>query len=256
MYDVALPARACIRAGTRVVAAWAVDTARLPATDRADAVLLTPGGGRIGSLLAGAADSQLAAATVAEAGSLATLEISDLEAQAHGLARGGTARCLLVPGDRLPAELWDLLDDRRPVALRSRLDGDRVVETTLLSAAEVESDEAARRLWARGESGAVVTDDAVVSVFAPTTTLVLVGAGPMVEAIATQAQLLGWKVAVGRDAATATGLIAGLSELDLAVVAAHDIELAGSALEAAFGSDVGYLAASGRGRCSSSAATG
>jgi xanthine dehydrogenase accessory factor len=246
MYDVALPARACLRAGTQVTLAWAVETAGLPAGDAADAVLLTPGGGRIGSLLRGAADSQLSATPPGATGRLVTVEISDLEAQAAGLASGGTARCLVVPGDQLPAELWDLLDTRQPVCLVSRLAGREVVETRLLEAADIGSaGEAAERLWSRGVSGAIATDDAVVTVFCPVPKLVLVGGGPIVGALAAQARLLGWSVAVGTDAGTATGLIAGLSALDRVVVAAHDIEVAGAALEAALATDVGYLAALG-----------
>ncbi len=246
MYDVALPARACLRAGTHVTVAWAVETRGLPETDRADAVLLTPGGGRIGGLLRGAADSQLTAAAVGSAGTLLSVDVSDLEAQAAGLGAGGSARCLLVPGDRLPGALWELLERRQPVCLVSRLDGTQVLDTSLFVGHEVASaGEPAQRLWARGASGVWVDDDVVVTVFFPVTTLVLVGGGPMVQALATQAELLGWKVAVGGDAATATGLLAGLSDLDLAVVAAHDIEVAGAALEAALASDVGYLAALG-----------
>ena len=48
-----------------------------------------------------------------------------------GLSSGGDARCLLIPAPDLPAELWELLAARRPVALVTELDGDEVVGTTL-----------------------------------------------------------------------------------------------------------------------------
>ncbi|MEZ5095961.1 MAG: hypothetical protein R2731_07440 [Nocardioides sp.] len=53
MYDVALPVSACLRAGTRVDVAWAVETAGFGSADRAGGLALTPGGGRIGGVLGG-----------------------------------------------------------------------------------------------------------------------------------------------------------------------------------------------------------
>ncbi|MHB1129265.1 MAG: hypothetical protein ACYC06_04380, partial [Ilumatobacteraceae bacterium] len=59
MYAIALSVAACLRARTRVDVAWVVDTRQIDAHDRTDAVAITPGGGRIGSLLSGALDGQL-----------------------------------------------------------------------------------------------------------------------------------------------------------------------------------------------------
>ena len=62
---------------------------------------------------------------------------------------------------------------------------------------------------------------------------------------AAAAVLLGWHVQTARDGASASGLIAGLAALDKVVVAAHDDEIAGPALEAALRTEVGYIGAVG-----------
>jgi xanthine dehydrogenase accessory factor len=56
---------------------------------------------------------------------------------------------------------------------------------------------------------------------------------------------LGWKVRVLADAGSAAGVIAALSPADKVVVAAHDLELAGSALLAALESAAGYIGSVG-----------
>ncbi len=75
--------------------------------------------------------------------------------------------------------------------------------------------------------------------------LVIVGSGPIATALRDAAALLGWSTEITNDVATATGLIAALAPLDKVVVAAHDLELAGTALAAALDSDAGYIGALG-----------
>jgi xanthine dehydrogenase accessory factor len=65
------------------------------------------------------------------------------------------------------------------------------------------------------------------------------------EALRGAAGLLGWRIDVAPDARTATGAIAALAALDKVVVVSHDVELAGTALEAALAGDVGYIGALG-----------
>ena len=247
MYDVVLPVTACLRAGTRVDVAWAVEVTGFAGRDRGEALALTPGGGRIGGVLGGAANDQLAdAAARGGRGRLVSLTVSDLEAQVAGLARGGSARCLVVPGDALPTALWQHLADREAVCLVSQLDGDQVLDTSVFTADDVsDAGEEAARLFARGVSDAAVTETSVVTVLCPVPKLVIVGGGPIAQALSDAARLLGWNIAVGTDPATATGLIAGLAPLDKVVVMAHDVEVAGPALEAALATDVGYIAGLG-----------
>ena len=101
MYGIALSVAACLRAGTRVDVAWVVATDLPASRGPADAVAITPGGGRVGSLLSGALDGQLAdlAGRISQ-GRLVDLRVSDVDALVAGLSAGGIARCLLVPGGR------------------------------------------------------------------------------------------------------------------------------------------------------------
>ena len=96
MYEIALTVAACLRSGTRVDVAWAVESDLVKAggqgPDPTAAVALTPGGGRVGSLYGGALDDQLAeraAALGGQRGRLVDLVVGDLEAQAYGLAGAG-----------------------------------------------------------------------------------------------------------------------------------------------------------------------
>ena len=251
MYGITLSVVACLRAGTRVDVAWVVDTEGLERVDRTDALALTPGGGRVGSLLSGALDDQLSdqAARGASRGRLLDLEVSEVDALVAGLPSGGRARCLLIPAPDLPAELWELLAARRPVALITELDGDEVAGTTLVTPETVESiegadDEIAER-FARRASDTVLTDRRVVTILWPVPQLVIVGFGPVAEALAPAATLLGWQTRIVSDPGTAGGLIAALAGPDKLVVASHDQELAGRALAAALDSDVGYIGALG-----------
>lgn len=248
MYGIALSVAACRRAGTRVDVAWVVEAHGFSARDPGDALAVTPGGGRVGSLLSGSLDEQVADAARHghTAGRLLDLRVGEVEALAVGLLCGGDARCLLVPATDLPAELWEMLTAREAVCLVSRLDGDAVVETALFTSETIATaGEQAAEVFGRGVSDAVVTDEAVVTVFWPVAKLDVVGAGAVADALSDVAGLLGWQTQTITDVSTATGVIAGLAVLDKVVVTGHDVEVAGPVLAAALASDVGYIGALG-----------
>ena len=96
MYDIALTVAACLRAGTRVDVAWTVATDGLGPVDPSGALAITPGGGKVGDLLAGAVNDQLVD-LAGRGGRAVELRVSELDAQLAGLAGPGTARCLLLP---------------------------------------------------------------------------------------------------------------------------------------------------------------
>jgi xanthine dehydrogenase accessory factor len=248
MYEIALTVDACLRAGTRVDVAWAVETDGFGSRDRSEAVALTPGGGRVGSLLSGSLDDQLAdvAALGSAGGRLVHLSVADIEAMAAGLPSGGDARCLVVPAGELPTDLWTHLLDRQPVCLVTRLAGGDVMETTLFTSASVaDAGEEARRLFGRATSDAVIVDDTVVTVLWPVPRAVIVGAGAIAAALEQAAALLGWHTQTATDVATATGLVAGLAPLDKLVVLSPDLDLVGPVLAAALDTEVGYIGAVG-----------
>jgi xanthine dehydrogenase accessory factor len=248
VYDIALSVAACRRADTRVDVAWIVSVDQLGAVDPTGSLALTPGGGRIGSLLSGALDGQLSelASQQPSVGRLHDLEVSPVDAAIAGLPAGGRARCVLTPASELPDDLWPVLVDRRPACLVSSLDGDTITSTELYTTDTI--DEAGGEVSARFRSGSpsvTVEGASLVTVLIPATKLVLVGGGPMVDALEAAAGLLGWQVVTAGDPSTAAGLIAGLSAGDCVVVAHHDLEVAGAALAAALSTEAGYIGALG-----------
>jgi xanthine dehydrogenase accessory factor len=248
VYDIALSVAACLRAGTRVDVAWVVEAPEPLRSGRAEAVAVTPGGGRVGSLLGGALDGQLGerVGRPGTTGRILDLEISVVDAALAGLAGPGPVRIAVVPATELPPDLWTRLIAREPLGLVSELAGTTIERTKLFTAASIADagDDAARR-FAQGRSTVVVTATSVETVLWPTTKLVVAGAGPIADALGAAAALLGWQVVVAGDPDTAAGLIAGLSALDSVVVMGHEVEPAGRSLAAALASEVGYIGALG-----------
>jgi xanthine dehydrogenase accessory factor len=257
VYGIALSVAACLRAGTRVDVAWIVDTDGFGGRDPADAVAITPGGGRVGSVLSGAVDDQLAdvAAMRADRGRLVDVHVGDVEALVAGLSCGGVAGCLVVPATSLPTELWERLSARDPVCLVTHLTGIEVVDTTLYTSDTISgAGDTVAQLFARGVSATAAADDTVVTVLWPVPRLVIVGAGAIAEALQAAAGMLGWQAQTINDGDTATGVIAGLAVLDKLVVTSHDIDIAGRSLAAALSSAVGYIGALGSRRTQQSRA--
>ncbi|WP_426565909.1 XdhC family protein [Angustibacter sp. McL0619] len=247
MYDIALTVEACLRAGTRVDVGWAVATEGISSRDWSEAVAITPGGGRTGGVLSGSLNEQLADRAEQGIGArVLRLQVSEVDAMVAGLSCGGAATAVLLPATSLPGELWGALRRREPVCLVLPLDGDDVHDVTMFTADDVDAaGEDAAQLFARGTSASTVTADAVVTVLFPVPTLLVVGAGAIPDALMVCADLLGWHTQVTSDAATATGVIAGLARIDVLVVTSHDDDVAGRALAAALDGEVGYIGALG-----------
>jgi xanthine dehydrogenase accessory factor len=247
MYEIAFSVTGCLRAGTQVDVAWVVASRGFSTRGRAEAVAITPGGGRVGSLLSGSLDDQLADLVAAGVSRrLVEIHVAELEALAAGLSCGGDAQCLLIPAADLPAGLWERLRNREPVCLVTRLDGDRVLDTSMFTAETIsEAGEDVARLFRRGVSAAAVAEGTVTTLLWPIPTLLIVGAGAIPDALEAAARLLGWQAQTATDVSSATGVIAGLAVLDKVVVVSHDLELAGPVLAAALSGEVGYIGAVG-----------
>ena len=243
VYDVALTVAACVRSGTQVEVAWLVSREG-PPVDPSEALALTPGGGRNGHVWGGAADDQLAErAPGIGSGRLVPVEVGEYEAALAGEAATGSGQCLLLPADSLPLVLWERLIARDPVCLVTDLAEDGAVESTrLVDAGHVESEDAeVVAAWTSGRSTTVMLPDRVVTVLRPVPTLVAAGPGPIGDAVASIAGVLGWRVHRAPDPGTAIPLVAGLTVLDSLVVTGHDDEVAGRILEAGLSSRVGYI---------------
>jgi xanthine dehydrogenase accessory factor len=224
-----------------------VDAVGLEIGDWSEAMALTPGGGRIGSLAGGAIDGQLTdLAGRWPVGRLVMIDITEVDALISGLPGPASASCIVAPAETLPAELWQVAIERRPLCLVMQLVGDEVSATDLFTEERIhEAPGPAQDLFAQGASRSAALDDLVISVFRPVPQLIVVGPSPVADALARLGAELGWQPRVFSEAGAAGGVIATLSSLDKVVVTAHDLELAGAALMAALDSEVGYIGSLG-----------
>jgi xanthine dehydrogenase accessory factor len=248
MYGIALSVQACLRGGTRVDVAWIVDPDRLPTHDPAEATAITPGGGRLGSLLSGALDGQLIelAGIQSSRGRLAEIDLGPLEAPTAGLDVGDRILCAMVPATELPEDLWPLLLNREPVCLVSDLDNGALTHTSLYTSGTItNADEDAARAFGRGSSSVQVGPDAMITVLWPRPTVLIVGGGELAEALSNAVAVLGWQPTVTNGANQATGLVATLAPIDAVVVMGHDLETVGRVMAAALAGDVGYIGSIG-----------
>lgn len=247
MYDIAITVTACLQSGTKAHVAWLAGADGLTVSDWSDAVVFTPGGGRTGSLLGGALDDKLSdLAGRWSTGRLVDVEISQVDALIADLPSGAVARCFVVPADTLPSELWELAAARERFCLVTELEGDEVTETDVYSqqtATEAEPD--VQEALVKHPAGSTITEDRVVSIFVAVPQMVIVGGGPIPEALAELAPFVGWQAQIAGARDIATGLITPLSSHDKVVIAAHDLELAGAALAAALESNCGYIGSVG-----------
>lgn len=229
MYDIALSVLSCLRADTEVHAAWIVSGID---SDGSEAVALTPGGGRMGSLLEGALDHALAEAIpgLDDLGGLVDVPLGPVESLVSGLPQGTTLTVAMLPGRALPADVWDDLAARRPVAFSVGIDG-----TRFTSAERIDDTSGDTTLEA----------DRLTCSFVPVPRVVISGGGPIADALTQAFSLIGWRASVIGDVGGAAGMMATLSPLDAVVVMGHDVEMSGRALQAAIASPAGYIASIG-----------
>ncbi len=233
MYGIALSVAACLRGGTRVDVAWNLDGSVLSGFDPTDAIAITPGGGRIGSLLGGAIDSRLVELSHVEAteGRVVTIELDTLEAAALGVEPGTPLRIFFAPANLFPAELWEQLLNRRPVMIDIKLVDGRSSQIDL-------GDQPS-------QTEISISDTRLVCEWCPTATLSIYGGGPIAEALARAADFAGWKVELTSSTEVAVGLATSLSAIDGLVVMGHDTEGVGLVLQRALGSSAGYIGSIG-----------
>ena len=231
MYGIALSVAACLRGGTRVDVAWALDP--VPGFDPTDAVAITPGGGRLGSLLGGAIDSRLVELSLMEAteGRIVDVDLNNIEAAALNVEPGTTLRIFFSPAAVMPEELWEILLVRDPVSIDIELDGSRATTATL------------------GEPPAstatTIESNKLICEWCPTPKLVLYGGGPMTDALSEVAAFVGWGVEATGSTEAAIALATSLSPIDGIVVMGHDTEAVGRVLETAMRSEAGYIGSVG-----------
>ncbi len=230
LYDIALSVAACVRSGTRADVAW-----MLVPTASDQALALTPGGGRIGRLSFGAFDGLLtdAAGRHLSTGRLVHHVVSELESPICEIPTGTPVKFLVVPAEQFPSQTWSLLLNHSPLVVVATMSDDMVTAIHIEAAG------------ADARPLVTVETDSITTVFAPVPRLIIAGSGPIADALAAQAGLMKWKVAIEPRPDAVAGLAATLSRVDSVVVMGHDVEVSSGCLMAALASEAGYIGALG-----------
>jgi len=225
--------------------------------DAADGAVVDNGTIR-GSVLAGLVDAAILERTADGAGrGVLHTSVTDLVADEAGMLCGGSARLLLTPVDDLPRELSTLLTSAQPLAMAAYADGqggDLIVTRRESHGSLGTDDDAATIEFARTqlEQGSTATIEhvlpegtVVISTVVPTTRWLIVGAGPMAEAISAQGQLLGWETTANESVDVAIDFLATAGPADALAVLSHDASIDVPILNAALASSIGYIGGMG-----------
>lgn len=186
--------------------------------------------------------------------------VTDRAADAAGMVCGGSANLLLTPVADLPPALADLLRSAQPVALVTAVDGsagDLVVTRkdshgTLGPDRGGDLEEAIDLARAQLLAGATAVTEhelpsgsIIVSTIVPHTRCLVVGTGPMADAIRAQGALLGWEMAIGESVDLATEFVDGAGPADAIAVLSHDASIDVPIMDAALRSPIGYIGGMG-----------
>lgn len=202
----------------------------------------------VGTLLAGLADD---AFRTAPSAGVFTASVSDPAADAAGMACGGRARLLVQPIHSIPHLAWTALRDETPLVITTdTLTGASRVRTDDAVAGSVgdldlASDKTATALLRSGRSVHEVDDRLFVESFIPPTTVRMVGRAGVGDALAAQAELLGWRHHTVTNADDAVAAAEALRAHDALVVFSHDEAIDTPCLAAALAHRRGYIGALG-----------
>ncbi len=186
--------------------------------------------------------------------------VTDRDADAAGMVCGGSARILISPVSDLPPELGALLEQAQPLALVTAADGSTgdLLVTRKATAGSIgptldpHTDRlvaAARSLLAGGGTTTELVDvdgaEIMISTIVPSTRFLVVGSGPMAEAISAQGALLGWTAELSESVEAAEAFVRQAGPADGLAVLSHDAEVDVPILHAALGSAIGYVGGMG-----------
>ena len=248
MYEIALSAAACLRSNTRADVVWHLDTDIPRYQSSAGNVMLTPGGGRIGNLMDGIFEGQLAdiASRQLPFAKVQELVVGPLEALVAGLDAGARARVVISPAHLIALDAWEAFLAKEPVLVHGRISDGVISEFATYTQATISGAPAElAAVFTQGLSTSVVTEDAVTCMFVPRTKCVIAGAGPIAQALADTVSLLGWDAVIDSSPVNVAGLTATLSDMDVVIVMGHDVESSSRCLESALQSNAGYIGALG-----------
>lgn len=248
MYEIALSVNACVRGKTRADVAWLVSSSNSIVPMSFDAIALTPGGGKIGSLVNSAFDGPLIefANRKLPTGRILNRVITDFESTIADLPTGTNLKFAILPSDLVEPAVWQAFLDRESVAIVCHIKGDEIVSTEYFNSVTIlAADPKIAEYFNQNESMVVELEDQIVTIYHPVTKLVIAGQGPIAEAIEKFATALGWTVAINSQPSMFAGLTAGLSPMDCAIVMGHDVDNSSQCLSYALESSAGYIGALG-----------
>jgi xanthine dehydrogenase accessory factor len=248
MYDIALSVNAFVRSQTRADVAWLLATDAAGQNSGNDAVVFTPGGGRLGNLFNGAFDSRLMeiASRKLAVGRIVDGEVTPLEATISGLPLGAKVRFAIIPADLFEDDIWQSFLEREKIAFDMTIAGDEITRVESYNSASIlAADPDLADAFKVEASVTVSADSRVISIFLPIRKVAIFGNGPIPQAIAGLAQALGWQVSIESKPDNFAGVAATLSSMDSIVVTGHEVESSGRALAYALESKAGYIGALG-----------
>lgn len=248
MYEIALSVAACLRSETRADIAWLISENPIAESLISEAVLFTPGGGKIGSVVGGSFDAELSeeAARKLSIGRLIDIHVSPFSSSMTGIESGTRLTFVLLPATLLEADIWPALLAREPMAIVLQLAHNEITKSEFFTSSTIlaaESD--VIEIFQKGISTVVNLGDRIVTVYFPVTRLVIAGSGANAEALVSAAELLGWKCSIEPRPGMFAGLTASLSPIDAAVIMGHDVESSSQCLAYALESSAGYIGALG-----------
>jgi xanthine dehydrogenase accessory factor len=184
-----------------------------------------------------------------------TISIHGKEVEEIGLSCGGQAEVLMQPVGPIPAELWERLSDRAPVALITPLAPAGGAATTVVdpqgnswgSPSSFVTDAVSLLAGGRSDRQRLSNEsgEVLIEAWVPEPRLVVVGAGDMVTALSGQADLLDWEMQSCDDPALVGSLLDWAGATAALIVLSHDPHVDVPALAEALSRDVAYVGAMG-----------
>ena len=248
MYEIALSVNACVSSNTRADIAWLVSSTDSVVPMSFDAIAITPGGGKIGSLISSAFDGPLIelATRKLPTGRIITRVVSDFESTISNLPAGTTLQFAVMPSSAIETGIWQSLLDRESIAIVCHIAGDEIVKTEYFTSITIiAADPQIAEEFSKNKSMVLNLGHRIVTIYHPITKFVIAGSGPIADAVAKAAQNIGWNVSVDPRPSIFMGFTATLSPMDCAVIMGHDVESSSNCLKYALESKAGYIGALG-----------
>jgi xanthine dehydrogenase accessory factor len=248
MYEIALSVNACVGSNTRADVAWLVSSTDSIIPMSFDAIAITPGGGKIGSLVNSTFDGPLIdqATRKLPQGRIITRVVTDFESTLSNVPAGTTLKFAMLPSTAIESGIWRSFLDRESIAIVCHLDGEEIVRSEYFTSVTIiAADPQIAEEFSKNKSMTLDLGDRIVTIYHPITKMVIAGAGPIAEALEKASRGLGWNVSVDPRPSIVAGLTATLSPMDCVVIMGHDVESSSNCLKYALESKAGYIGALG-----------